>query len=69
MSLNTGLNITELIPAEELFDTLFVEKDNGLTLPHWVTEDTFESLSELSAMTFYFDFSTRLIQRFRAGKF
>ncbi|CAG2110632.1 unnamed protein product [Medioppia subpectinata] len=65
VSSNTGLNITNLTAAEEVFDTLLIEKENKYELPLWVDEHTYHTLSQISDMTFYFDFSTKLIQRLR----
>ncbi|CAG2107647.1 unnamed protein product, partial [Medioppia subpectinata] len=67
VSSNTGLNITNLTAAEEVFDTLLIEKENKYELPLWVDEHTYHTLSQISDMTFYFDFSTKLIQRLRTG--
>lgn len=64
---NTGLNITDINSAEEVFDTLFIEKRNNYTLPIWVDESTYKTLNEFSDISFYFDYSTKLIQRFRTG--
>jgi hypothetical protein len=64
---NTGLNITDIIAAEEVFDTLLIEKENNYPLPRWVDDSTYKSLKEISDMTFYFDYSTKLIQRLRTG--
>jgi hypothetical protein len=65
---NTGLNITDIIAAEEVFDTLLIEKENNYLLPHWVDDSTYQSLKEISDMTFYFSSSTKLIQRLRTGE-
>ncbi|CAG2161546.1 unnamed protein product [Oppiella nova] len=68
VSSNTGLNITDLNGAEEVFDTLLIEKENGYPLPRWASDaTTYEKLSQISDMTFYFDFSTQLVQRLRTG--
>jgi hypothetical protein len=65
---NTGLNITDIIAAEEVFDTLLIEKENNYPLPRWVDDSTYKSLEEISDMTFYFDYSTKLVQRLRTGE-
>jgi hypothetical protein len=65
---NTGLNVTDIITAEEVCETLLIERENNYSLPRWVNESTYKSLKEISDMTFYFDYSTKLIQRLRTGE-
>lgn len=64
---NTGSNVSDLTTAEEIFDVLLIEKQNGYHLPRWVDDSTYMSLSQIADMTFYFDFSTKLILRLRTG--
>jgi hypothetical protein len=65
---NTGLDVTDIITAKQLFDTLLVEKENNYPLPRWVNESIYKSLEEISDMTFYFVSSTKSIQRLRTGE-
>ncbi len=65
---NTGLNVTDIITVEEVFNALFIEKENNYQLPRWVDESTYQSLEEISDMTYYYDYSTKLIQRLRTGQ-
>ncbi len=65
---NTGLDVTDIITAKQVFDTLLIEKENNYPLPHWVDESTYQSLKEISDMSFYFCSSTKLIQRLRTGE-
>lgn len=69
LTVNTGANVTDLITASNIHDTLFIERDNGLQLPGWASDGVMTALSEISDYTFYCDYSTRLVQRFRAGLF
>ncbi len=65
---NTGLNITDIITAQQFFDTLSVEIENNYPLPHWVNESIYQSLKEISDMSFHFRSSTELVQRLRTGE-
>ena len=64
---NTGLNLKNIIEAEEVFDTLLIERKNNYQLPKWVDDDTYNGLKEISDKTFYFDYMSKAIQRLRAG--
>lgn len=64
---NTGLNLKNIIEAEEVFDTLLIERRNNYQLPKWVDDDTYNGLKEISDKTFYFDYMSKTIQRLRAG--
>lgn len=67
---NSGANISSLIDAEQLHDTLFVEQDEGRELPEWVkTSNIMKDLKTISDLTFYYDFSTKILQKLRAGLF
>ncbi len=65
---NTGLNVTDIITAKQVFDTLLIEKENNYPLPHWVNESTYKSLEDISDRTFSFLYSTKSIQRLRIGE-
>jgi hypothetical protein len=64
----TGLNITDIIIAEQVFNTFFIEKENNYSLPHWLNDSTYKNLKEISDMSFYFRCSTKSIQRLRTGE-
>lgn len=61
--------IADIIQAENIYDTLFIEGNNGLAMPHWVNDKIMESLRRITDYTFYFDYSTKVSQKFRAGLF
>lgn len=69
LTLNTGANITDIIQAENVYDTLFIEGENNMALPPWVDPRILTPLKRITDYTFYFDFSTKLLQRLRAGLF
>lgn len=56
-----------MMVAENIFDVLKIEKENEFELPKWVNDDVFNEMEKIAAMTFYFDYSTTLVQRLRAG--
>lgn len=66
---NTGLNLKDIIEAEEVFDTLLIERKNNYKLPKWVDDSTYNGLKDISDKTFYFDYMSKVIQRLRAGMF
>ncbi len=65
---NTGLNITDIITAKQVFDTLLIKKENNYPLPRWLNDSTYKSLKEISDMCSNFLSSTKLIQRLRTGE-
>ncbi|KAI1294209.1 Lysosomal acid phosphatase [Halotydeus destructor] len=69
LSLNTGANVTDIMQAENVYDTLFIERDNGLALPSWATDEVMKDLKNITDYTFYCDYSTKKMQRLRAGLF
>ncbi|XP_075679224.1 prostatic acid phosphatase-like [Dermatophagoides pteronyssinus] len=64
---NTGYENVDLIKAEEIFDSLLIEKMNGYKLPAWVDSNVFAKLKDIADKTFIFAGMTREIQRFRTG--
>ncbi|OTF69161.1 lysosomal acid phosphatase-like protein [Euroglyphus maynei] len=64
---NTGYKNVDLIKAEQIFDSLLIEKMNDYKLPAWVDMNVFEKLKDISAKTFIFSGMTKQIQRFRTG--
>ncbi|KAI2800106.1 hypothetical protein BLOT_014013 [Blomia tropicalis] len=64
---NTGISSINLITAEQIFDSLLVEKENGFKLPAWVDNHVYAQLSDISTKTFIFSSLTREIQRLRTG--
>jgi len=65
---NSGSDSMDLIIAEEVFDTILIEKEYNMKLPAWVDHYVYEQLSEIMAKTFVFSAMTREIQRLRTGK-
>ena len=65
---NTGCESMDLIRAEEVFDSLLIEKEYNLKLPAWVDHYVYEQLQEISAKTFVFSSLTREVQRLRTGE-
>ena len=66
---NSGANVTTIQNAEYLFDDLHIERANGYKLPLWVKDDVYDQLKHISDMSFYFEFNTLKLQRFRTGLF
>ncbi|RWS05022.1 lysosomal acid phosphatase-like protein, partial [Dinothrombium tinctorium] len=67
LTLNTGRNVTDMFIAEQIHDCLLIEKENGFELPPWVNHKVLTQLIKITANSFYFDFSTKLLHRLRAG--
>ena len=57
----------DLIIAEQVFDSLLIEKENNFKLPSWADQITFAQLKQISDKTFLFSALTREIQRLRTG--
>jgi hypothetical protein len=64
---NMGLNVTDIITAQQVFDDLSIEIENN-SLPHWVNDSIYQSLKEISDMSIHFRSSTERIQRLRIGE-
>jgi len=69
LSKYTGLNITNVLHVELLYNTLEIEKDNGLELPDW-TENIFPEKMLLLAERSYVLFTeTPLMKKVKGGAF
>lgn len=69
LSIHTGEQITTITAAESIYDTLFIQRQNGMKAPHWATQDVMEQLKKICDISFYIDSSTKKLQRLRAGVF
>uniref|UniRef100_T1JTK2 acid phosphatase n=2 Tax=Tetranychus urticae TaxID=32264 RepID=T1JTK2_TETUR len=65
---NTQSNITDLISAQRVHDTLKIQAENNYLIPSWATPEVMLRLQKISDLTFTLDYSTYLIQRLRAGE-
>lgn len=67
LSKNTGLNISRVIDVELLYNTLDVEKENGLTLPDW-TEGVFpDKMLELTERSYSLFTETLYMKKVKGG--
>jgi len=64
---NSGTPTMDLIVAEEVFDTLLIEREYNMKLPAWVDNYVYAQLADIMAKTFVFEGMTREIQRLRTG--
>lgn len=67
LSANCGENISNLLAAEYVFDSLRIEQLNHLVVPDWVNEQLLARLRHISDLTFYIEYMTRQAQRLRTG--
>jgi len=70
ISNNTGLNLTNIVDLEYVYDTLYIEKANNLTLPNW-TKPVFPGgkFQELRDLSFTVDTYTKELKRLKGGPF
>lgn len=64
---NTGLPEVDIIKAEQVFDSLLIEKEYNLKLPSWVDRHVYTQLQEISDKSFVFSAMNREVQRLRTG--
>ncbi|XP_076166347.1 lysosomal acid phosphatase-like isoform X2 [Ptiloglossa arizonensis] len=67
LSVYTGQNITTITDVEFLYNTLRIEKENGLKLPEWTNKYDEKEMREIAARSLAIFTSNTLQQRLRGG--
>jgi lysosomal acid phosphatase len=64
----SGKNIHDPQTLEYLYNTLFIEDQNSLTLPNWTKAVYPEKMVSVAAYSFTIPAKTKLLQRLKIGK-
>ncbi|CAG2105667.1 unnamed protein product [Medioppia subpectinata] len=64
----SGMKIGHYWDGRDLFDTLYVQRQNQYSLPDWVNQTVWKCLQQFNVKSFVFDSSNAAIRRLRAGK-
>jgi len=65
---HSGNNIHDPDTLEHLYDVLFIEELNNLTLPNWTKAVYPEQMKPVAAYSFTTNTKTKLLQRLKIGK-
>jgi lysosomal acid phosphatase len=65
---HTGTSIHDPETLEHLYNTLFIEEVNNLTLPNWTKAVYPEKMISVAAYSFIIPTKTKLLQRLKMGK-
>ncbi|CAG2105666.1 unnamed protein product [Medioppia subpectinata] len=63
----SGMKIRHYRDGRDLFDTLYVQRQNQYSLPDWVNQTVWKCLRKFHKKAFVFDSSNAAIRRLRAG--
>ena len=70
ISKNAGQNITDVVELDYVYDTLFIEHNNNMTLPDWAQRVFFNpKFKELRDFSFTIDTYTPELKRLKGGPF
>lgn len=64
----SGKNIHDPETLQSVFDTLFIEELNNLTLPNWTMEVYPEKMLPVAVYGFTLPAKTKLLQKLKIGK-
>ncbi|XP_023219386.1 prostatic acid phosphatase-like [Centruroides sculpturatus] len=62
----SGTKVSFWKDVDYLYNTIWIEKKYNLTIPSWAIP-VWDEMNQVTSDTFYWEFSTKLIQRLRAG--
>ena len=65
---HSGRNIHDAETLEYLYDSLFIEELNNLTLPNWTKTVYPDKMMPVAAYSFTIPAKTKLLQRLKMGK-
>jgi lysosomal acid phosphatase len=65
---HSGSNIHDAESLDELYNTLFIEDLNNLTLPNWTKNVYPQKMASVSSYSFTIPAKTKLLQKLKIGK-